>query len=84
MRNLRRQLDTLPPNPGDAIQALHRAVQELTGFCMEVQNSFDAVWHVEPAKRVEGMIRRADGTDWDPGAGAGLYQYRDAAWRLLG
>lgn len=38
---------------------------------------------VAPTKVVEGMIRRADGTNWDPGRGAGLYIYRGGSWKLI-
>jgi hypothetical protein len=42
--------------------------------------------HVEPAKPRTGMIRLADGTDWDPGSGRGVYWYDagSATWKLLG
>lgn len=30
-----------------------------------------------------GMLVFADGTKWDPGAGRGLYFYRDGSWRKL-
>jgi hypothetical protein len=40
--------------------------------------------HVEPAKPREGMVVKADGTDWDPGAGAGFYGYDTGAWVQLG
>jgi hypothetical protein len=36
--------------------------------------------HVEPAKPREGMQAIADGSDWDPGQGQGLYTYIDGAW----
>lgn len=36
--------------------------------------------HAEPDRPREGVIVYADGSDWDPGSGAGLYQYRSAAW----
>ena len=29
------------------------------------------------------MVRYADGTDWNPGHGAGLYEYTGSAWRAL-
>ena len=39
----------------------------------------------EAPKRIfEGMIVKADGATWNPGSGAGTYQYRDGAWRFLG
>lgn len=39
----------------------------------------------EPAKRYTGMLRLADGTEWDPGAGRGVYYYDegDSAWHKL-
>lgn len=42
--------------------------------------------HAAPAKTFGGMVVNADGTDWDPGSGAGLY-LRDEAnteWVFLG
>lgn len=45
---------------------------------------FDTL-NVEPAKPRAGMVARADGTNWDPGGGEGLYEYISAAigWRAL-
>jgi hypothetical protein len=40
--------------------------------------------HVEPEKPRSGMVVLADGTDWDPGSGAGFYGYYGAAWTKLG
>jgi hypothetical protein len=37
---------------------------------------------LEPVAR-EGMIKYADGTNWDPGAGEGIYAYVSGAWRKL-
>lgn len=39
--------------------------------------------HEEPSKRKEGMVVNADGTDWDPGSGAGLYEYIGGSWNKL-
>lgn len=33
-----------------------------------------------PAKPRKGDIRFADGTNWNPGSGAGFYGYTGAAW----
>lgn len=38
------------------------------------------VLHVEPEKPREGQVVVADGTDWDPGDGAGQYMYIGGAW----
>lgn len=40
--------------------------------------------HMEPSKLREGMIVGADGTDWDPGSGKGVYAYYSGAWNKLG
>lgn len=40
--------------------------------------------HVAPAKPREGDIRLADGTDWNPGSGAGFYGYYGGSWVKLG
>lgn len=41
-------------------------------------------WHEEPSKLREGMTLLADGTDWDPGSGQGVYTYYAGAWHKLG
>ena len=42
--------------------------------------------HVEPTKRVDGLLLRADGTNWNPGSGAGVYYWDGdaSAWVFLG
>lgn len=37
----------------------------------------------EPERFDEGDIVFANGTDWNPGSGAGLYERRGGAWRKL-
>lgn len=38
----------------------------------------------EPRTIVEDMIVVADGTNWDPGGGAGMYQRRSGVWVFIG
>jgi len=40
--------------------------------------------HVAPSKPQEGMVILADGTDWNPGSGAGFYGYYGSSWVKLG
>jgi hypothetical protein len=40
--------------------------------------------HVAPVKPREGDIRFADGTNWNPGSGKGIYFYDGTVWKLLG
>lgn len=49
----------------------------------ETEEVLFTIRHAEPAKLAEGLIVYADGTDWNPGAGRGLYEYKDAAWSKL-
>jgi len=37
----------------------------------------------EPNKLRDGTILIADGTNWDPGSGAGVYVYLNGSWRFL-
>ncbi len=39
---------------------------------------------VEPSKQFDGMEVLADGTNWDPGSGAGRYYYLNSAWHFMG
>lgn len=40
--------------------------------------------YAAPAKPRDGMTVMADGTDWNPGSGAGVYTYYGSAWHKLG
>lgn len=42
-----------------------------------------AVLGREPSNPTNGMVVYADGTQWNPGSGAGFYGYRSGAWRKL-
>lgn len=37
----------------------------------------------QPERYAEGDLVWANGTDWNPGSGAGLYERRGGAWRKL-
>ena len=39
--------------------------------------------NVAPKKPRNGDIRYADGTNWDPGSGEGIYAYTNDAWAKL-
>jgi hypothetical protein len=60
---------------------------ELTAISKELTESVAVdlrTVHVAPDKPREGMIVAADGTDWNPGHGAGTYSYSGGAWNFLG
>ncbi len=60
---------------------LEERVRELEAF-EQTHLTLGMLYH-EPARPREGMIAYADGTSWDPGSGAGLYQFRGVTWTLL-
>jgi hypothetical protein len=39
-------------------------------------------WNAEPDKLYNGLVAYADGTNWNPGGGRGLYIYQDGLWIL--
>ena len=39
--------------------------------------------HAEPEKLGDGLLAFADGTDWNPGAGRGIYVYAGGTWSKL-
>lgn len=59
-----------------------RAIQESQQA--EVDGHVYRTLYAEPSRLKEGLTVKADGTTWDPGSGAGLYQYRASAWVKLG
>lgn len=40
--------------------------------------------NVAPDKPRDGLIAKADGTNWNPGSGEGVYCYYGGSWHLLG
>lgn len=77
-------IDTpLPLEPKEAVANLHERIRDLNEIVLDLVNSFFYKTHVEPIRPRDGMIRRADGTDWDPGDGEGLYQRIAGSWVKL-
>lgn len=65
--------------PAQEFEELERVLAEptLPLLILETRNA-------APGKLQDGMIAKADGVNWNPGAGAGVYVYRGGAWNLLG
>ena len=68
----------LPEFLDQELRNIERGVREPV-FTMQL-----SVLHKEPARLQDGLIVLADGTDWNPGSGAGFYGYSAGAWRFLG
>lgn len=75
-------LSSLVPPPTqmeDVPNYLQRVIPVLISAITEL-NDMQRTLHVEPPKPREGAIRYADGTNWNPGSGAGLYRFTSGSW----
>lgn len=74
------------PQPVQKVEDLEKDLQDLAQVLREppVQSLALVKLHAAPAKVYDGMTVYADGTDWNPGAGEGVYTYYGAAWNRLG
>lgn len=71
-----------PPPDNLTVQALWAELNEIKSVLQTLitdQITF-AVQYEEPAKPCDGRVYYADGTTWNPGAGAGPYIYLDSEW----
>lgn len=67
------------------VEWAYRQIQHLVEELQEVTKGTCEVRYSEPAKPRAGQIRVADGTQWDPGSGAGFYGYTiGGTWTKLG
>ena len=74
----------VPDNAADIPRFLRQELEQIRQTISLVQDGQIDVTTVAPTKPRDGMIRRADGTGWNPGAGAGVYCFYSAAWNKLG
>jgi hypothetical protein len=73
--------------PDDAPRGLKawlaNELRSIAAAMLEAEGVRLPVLGAEPERRVNGMIVYADGSSWDPGAGAGFYGYESGAWVKL-
>lgn len=68
----------------EAVAYFKRELDNLErAFILALQNPLDEL-HAAPAKVFTGLTVLADGTDWNPGSGQGVYTYYAGAWHKLG
>jgi hypothetical protein len=70
------------PVPGDYDPAYFEQEFYLLAEALVASREIE-VYNVEPDKVYDGMLVVADGTNWDPGSGAGMYYYQDSSWRFV-
>lgn len=72
------------PGPADALAEELRIVQDWT-LSPTVPFVILETLNAAPSRPVVGQVVRADGTNWNPGSGEGLYAYTSGAtWAFLG
>ncbi len=75
----------VPNKPEELPGFLGREFAEVSRSMQEAQPALlIGTMYAAPKKVMDGMIVLADGTNWNPGSGAGYYGYRAGAWRFLG
>ena len=77
------------PEPAPAVATAERLTEWVARELARVREALETATDVEfltavPAKPREGMRVGADGTNWNPGAGKGVYVYYSGAWNKLG
>lgn len=77
-----------PPVIGDdsTDAALKYTSRELREMAREESRDFLLLraLHNAPKRVFDGLVVLADGSDWNPGSGAGYYGYYDGSWKKLG
>tara|TARA_R100001510_G_C7560492_1_gene140725 strand:+ start:30 stop:290 length:261 start_codon:yes stop_codon:yes gene_type:complete len=62
-----------PENPEDLPKYLFDELQRLAGALEETPTTFIEVKNVTPGRKKQGDIVYADGTNFNPGSGEGIY-----------
>lgn len=73
----------VPPDAGALPQYLRNELQRVSQATATPYLQIDML-HKAPDKPKDGMVILADGTNFDPGSGAGYYGFRAGSWRFLG
>lgn len=68
-----------------AVAYVYAELQSIAGALQGItQGQYIQVLHAAPTKPREPQIVFADGSDWNPGSGKGLYVYYGSAWHFAG
>ncbi len=74
----------VPSLPDQLAPFLREELAKLQAVLSTLSDGQLDVVTVAPAKPRDGMLRRADGVNWDPGSGQGVYCFYSGSWRFLG
>lgn len=73
-----------PADPGQLQRFLREELRRIKAAYDALADGFLPPVYAPPAKPRDGMLRNADGTQWNPGSGKGLYRYDGTTWKFLG
>lgn len=62
---------------------LQAELQRISAGISQAESGYQEVFNVAPVRPREGMLAYADGTNWNPGNGAGLYEHVGGVWRRI-
>ena len=78
---------SFPPVPREAEEVpayLERLLPELQAALVALRAGSLEELNEEPERLYTGLVALADGTNWNPGAGQGVYCYYNSGWNKLG
>lgn len=78
-----RPIPIMPSSPEDMAAQFNRELERLSDELETIRLGYNPVHYVAPDKPRDGMKRYADGTQWDPGGGEGLYIYYNGVWNKM-
>ncbi len=74
----------IPIDPAQGVVYLADRLQQIYAALKNLEAALFKFRAAAPEKPREGDLAAADGTNWNPGAGKGLYEYVDSLWAPLG
>ena len=75
-----------PEPPGEfagSVYIYRELLRISTALGLIAEGRFLEIRAAEPSKPREGMLVVADGTNWNPGSGKGLYERKNGSWSKL-
>jgi len=76
--------DSVPHDPEQLSEFMRTELDRISNELAAISQIRLEVLHVAPSKPRDGDVILADGTDWDPGSGAGFYGYLSGSYVFLG
>lgn len=77
--------NNVPPNASEIPAFLNEELWRISREWMTADDAlFLKIQNVAPEKTIEGMIVLADGVNWNPGSGQGMYRYQGGSWKFVG